>query len=126
MPAEYSALERLKALLGWAMRVRLEGGLPFLPSTSPQVRDMLTRSLRYVAKVLKLNSTLKDAVKQAKKHGDVRGDLPDDVILFSYYARTCDPAVEYLRLYAKMSDDEIVEQMLSVYFEGVQPRSTVR
>jgi len=120
MPAEYSALQRLKALLEWAMRVRLDGGLPFLPSTSPQVRDMLTRSLRYVAKVLKLNGSLKDAVKDAKRRGDMRSDLPDDVILFSYYARTCDPAVEYLRLYAKMNDDEIVQHMLSVYFDGAR------
>ncbi|MBV8657595.1 MAG: TetR/AcrR family transcriptional regulator [Burkholderiales bacterium] len=120
MPREFSALQRLRSLLEWAMRVRLEGGLPFLPSTSPQVRDMLTRSLRYVAKVLKLNGALKDAVKHAKKHGELRSDLPDDVILFTYYARTCDPAVEYLRLYAKMNDDEIVDQMLDVYFEGVR------
>lgn len=120
LPADSQPLQKLKILLEWAMRVRLEGGLPFLPSTSPQVREMLTRNLRYVAKVIKLNGTLKDAVKQAKKLGALRSDLPDDVILFSYYARTCDPAVEYLRTYAKMSDDEIVERMLAVYFEGVE------
>ncbi|HEY9104802.1 TetR/AcrR family transcriptional regulator [Chitinimonas sp.] len=121
LPDTGGPVGKLRALLEWAMRVRLAGGLPFLPSTSPQVREMLTRSLRYVTKVVKLNSTLKSAVQDAKKQGLLRRDLPDDVILFTYYARTCDPAVEYLRLYAKLDDDAIVAHMLAVFFEGVQP-----
>jgi len=80
---------------------------------------MLTRNLRYVAAVLKLNSQLKKIVQAAKKAGQLRTDLPDDVILFSYYARTCDPAVDYLQLYAKLDNDAIVKHMLSVCFDGM-------
>lgn len=115
-----SPVGQLKALLTWAMRVRLAGGLPFLPSTSAHVRDMLTRNLRYVAAALMLNNRLKKIVQQGKKAGELRAELPDDVILYSYYARTCDPAVDYLRRYSKMSDEAIVEQMLSVCFDGLQ------
>lgn len=110
---------RLTALLEWALRIRLGGGLPFLPSTSPQVRAMMTRNLRYVTRVLKLNEQLKKTVQLGKLHGELRADLPDDVILFAYYARTCDPAVEYLRLYSGMSDDAIVQNMIEVCFQGV-------
>ena len=120
-PQNEPPLAQLSALLEWAMRVRLGGGLPFLPSASPQVREMLTRNLRYVAAVIKLNSLLKKRVQAAKKAGQLRSDLPDDVVLFSYYARTCDPAVEYLRLYTKMDDEAIVAHMLSVCFEGLRP-----
>jgi len=120
-PQNEPPLAQLSALLEWAMRVRLGGGLPFLPSASPQVRQMLTRNLRYVAAVIKLNSQLKKRVQAAKKAGQLRSDLPDDVVLFSYYARTCDPAVEYLRLYTKMDDEAIVAHMLSVCFEGLRP-----
>ncbi|MDH5859057.1 TetR/AcrR family transcriptional regulator [Lampropedia aestuarii] len=109
----------LSALLEWAMRVRLAGGLPFLPSTSPHIRSMLTRNIRYVAAAIKLNSRLKKIVQQGQKAGELRKELPADVILYSFYARTCDPAVEYLRLYAKMSDDDIVKHMLSVCFSGL-------
>ncbi|TXI85564.1 MAG: TetR/AcrR family transcriptional regulator, partial [Cupriavidus sp.] len=97
LPDDLDAVGRLRALLEWALRVRLAGGLPFLPSTSPSVRDMLTRNLGYVARVLKLNGQLKGLVARAKKAGQLDASLPDDVILFSYYSRTCDPAVEYLR-----------------------------
>lgn len=120
-PQNEPPLAQLSALLEWAMRVRLGGGLPFLPSASPQVREMLTRNLRYVAAVIKLNSQLKKRVQAAKKAGQLRNDLPDDVVLFSYYARTCDPAVEYLRLYTKMDTEAIVAHMLSVCFEGLRP-----
>jgi len=120
-PQNEPPLAQLSSLLEWAMRVRLGGGLPFLPSASPQVREMLTRNLRYVAAVIKLNSQLKKRVQAAKKAGQLRSDLPDDVVLFSYYARTCDPAVEYLRLYTKMDTEAIVAHMLSVCFEGLRP-----
>ncbi|KAF0813066.1 Biofilm operon icaADBC HTH-type negative transcriptional regulator IcaR [Andreprevotia sp. IGB-42] len=121
-----SPVGRLSGLLEWAMRVRLDGGLPFLPSASPQVRDMLTRNLRYVTKVLKLNGQLEKIVQAGKKAGELRSDLPDDVILFSYYARTCDPAVEYLRLYSKMDTEAIIAHMLGVCFDGIGRNSPSR
>ncbi len=120
MPKETSPRDRLKALLEWALRVRLSGGMPFLPSTSPHVRKMLTRNLRYVTRVLKLHQRLKKIVAQGKAQGELSTSLPDDVILFSFYARTCDPSVEYLQLYSKMDNDAIVQHMLQVCFEGLQ------
>ncbi|XZG71298.1 TetR/AcrR family transcriptional regulator [Chitinibacteraceae bacterium HSL-7] len=119
LPRTLGPVAKLSALLEWALRVRLEGGLPFLPSTSSHVREMLMRNLRYVTKVMKLNSALEKLVEAGKKAGELRDDLPTDVILFSYYARTCDPSVEYLKLYSKMGHDEIVAHMLSVSFGGL-------
>jgi AcrR family transcriptional regulator len=111
-------VEQLSALLEWALRVRLEGGLPFLPSTSAHVRDMLTRNVKYMLRVMKLNRQLEAIVKKAQQQGLLNRELPTDVILFSYYARTCDPAVEYLQKYSKMPTDDIVRYMLKVSLEG--------
>src|SRR5450830_1350767 len=110
---------KLAALLEWALRVRLEGGLPFLPSTSAHVRDMLTRNLKYVMRVLKLNGQIEKLVQAAQKSGELNPALPSDVILFSYYARTCDPAVEYLQRFSKMNNEDIVRHMLKVSFDGI-------
>lgn len=122
LPETFSAKEKLSALLEWALRVRLEGGMPFLPSTSAHVRDMLMRNLIYVGKVLKLNAKLEKLVIQAQKKGELNVDLPSDVILYSYYARTCDPAVEYLQRFSKMSKDDIVKHMLQVCFDGLKTK----
>ncbi|MDR9838431.1 TetR/AcrR family transcriptional regulator [Herbaspirillum huttiense] len=109
---------KLEAMLEWALRVRLEGGLPFLPSTSAHVREMLMRNVKYVMRVLKLNGQLEKLVKDAQKNGEIDAALPSDVVLYSYYARTCDPAVDYLQKFSKMSSDEIVKYMLHVAFNG--------
>jgi AcrR family transcriptional regulator len=119
MDAALTPVQKLSALLEWALRVRLAGGLPFLPSTSAHVRDMLMRNVKYMLRVVKLNRQLEALVKQAQKDGDLDAALPSDVILFSYYARTCDPAVEFLSKFSKMSDDAIVQHMLTVAFKGL-------
>ena len=115
-----SPLQKLSALLEWALRVRLGGGLPFLPSTSPHVRDMLIRNVKYMLRIMKLNRQLEALVKLAQQQGQLNRELPTDVILFSYYARTCDPAVEYLQKYSKMEPEDIVRHMLKVSFEGLK------
>jgi hypothetical protein len=84
---------------------------------------MLTKNIGYVMKVIKLNDILSDIVKRAKKLGELRSDLPDDVILFSFYARSCDPAVEYLRLYTKLDNEAIIEHMISGCFDGLASTS---
>jgi len=119
LPETLGPVDRLRALLEWALRVRLDGGLPLMPSTSAQVRAMLTRNVRYMTRVLRLNKQLEQLVRSAKSLGQLRQDLPDAVILFSYYARTCDPTVEYLQLYAQMDKDAILENLIKVFFRGV-------
>lgn len=119
LPSTLGPTQRLQRLLEWALRVRLAGGLPFLPSTSAHVRAVLTQSLRYVTRALKLHRRLDAVVSDAKRRGELREELPNDVILYTYYARTCDPAVEYLRLYGKYSDDAIVSHMLAACFGGI-------
>ncbi|MBV8625383.1 MAG: helix-turn-helix transcriptional regulator [Herbaspirillum sp.] len=113
-----TARGKLEAMLEWALRVRLEGGLPFLPSTSTPVREMLMRNVKYVMRVLKLNGQLEKLVKEAQKAGDIDATLPSDVVLYSYYARTCDPAVDYLQKFSKMGNEDIVKYMLHVAFNG--------
>jgi AcrR family transcriptional regulator len=119
-PSTYTPKEKLSALLEWALRVRLDGGLPFLPSTSNAVREMLMRNLKYVGRVIKLNSQLEKLVIAAQKSGDLSNKISSDVILFSYYARSCDPAVEYLQRFSKMDTNAIVENMLRVCFQGLE------
>lgn len=113
-------MQKLADLLEWALRVRLQGGLPFLPSTSAHVREMLMRNFKYVTRVMKLNRQLEALVLAAQKEGALNSALPCDVVLFSYYSRTCDPAVEYLQKFSKMGEDDIVSHMLKVCFEGIK------
>ena len=119
IPATESPLDKMKSILNWALQVRLSGGLPYLPATSPLVREMLLKNIRYVSKLLKLNSRVAAMVQNARQTGELRSDLPDDVILFSFYARSCDPAVDFLRLYSKLDNEAIIAHMISSCFDGL-------
>lgn len=119
IPATESPLDKMKSILNWALQVRLSGGLPYLPATSPLVREMLLKNIRYVSKLLKLNSRVAAMVQNARQTGELRSDLPDDVILFSFYARSCDPAIDFLRLYSKLDNEAIIAHMTSSCFDGL-------
>ena len=119
LDAKAPPIEKLKSLLTWALEVRLNGGMPFLPSTNANVREMLMRNLKYVTRVLKLNGKIEKLVLAAQKQGDLNPNLPSDVILFSYYSRTCDPAVDYLLTFSKMDKAQIVDHMIKVAFSGI-------
>jgi AcrR family transcriptional regulator len=113
-----SPLKKLITLLEWALRIRLEGGIPFLPSTSAHVRDMLLRNIKYMTHFFQLNSQLEQLVIAAQKNNELNSSLPIDVILISYYARTCDPTIEHLQIFSQMSHDDIIKNMLHVTFKG--------
>ena len=110
---------RLDNLMEWALRTRREGGLPFLPSTSPHVRDMLMHSVRYSLRIYRLHKQLQQLVEQARTEGSIRNDLPTDVLLYAYYSRTCDPAVDYMKDFGRYDDDEIIACMRSIMFSGI-------
>jgi AcrR family transcriptional regulator len=122
-PADMRPVDRIAALLGWAIRLRLAGGMPLLPSTSSHVRSMLMRNLGYVAAAVKFHSRMGKVVREGRKLGQLRKELPEEVLLFSFYARTCDPAVDYLRLYSKLDDDAIVRHMVQVSLQGIATSS---
>ena len=80
-------------------------------------------NLEYLALALKVNNRFYALVKEAKRVGDIQAGLPDDVIVYTLYARSCDPTVDYLLRAGKLSTDEIVESMVSVTLHGLVGRA---
>ena len=124
MPGEWRAVRRLEEILRWSLQHRMRGGVPHLPSTRGALQRALMFNLDYLALALKVNKKFYALVKDAKLDGDVHGEVPDDVIVYTLYARSCDPTVEYLRRDGKLSDAQIVEAMVEATFRGLAGRST--
>ncbi len=120
-PDAMPAFEKLKNLLGWAIDVRLHGGMPFLPSTRPSIRDLLLRNQAYVMNILNMNQRLNTLVTECQQEGSLNPELPVQVILYSYYARTCDPTVDYLVAYSELNHAAIRDHMITVSFAGLIP-----
>jgi len=122
MPGEWRAARRLEEILRWSLQHRMRGGVPHLPSTRGALQRALMMNLEYLALAFKVNKRFYALVEEAKREGDIKREVPDDVIVYTLYARSCDPTVEYLRRDAKLSDEQIVETMVEATFHGLTGR----
>ena len=122
MPTEWRAAQRLEEILRWSLQHRMRGGVPHLPSTRGALQRALMLNLEYLALAYKVNKRFYALVEEAKREGDINRGVPDDVIVYTLYARSCDPTIEYLRRDGKLSDEQIVEAMVEATFHGLAGR----
>ena len=114
-----SARERLEGLLRWTLQERLAGAVPHLPSTSQALRDSLLGHRAYVDELLQLSDDVSALIRDAKREGSLNADLDDEFILYTFYARSCDPTLDFLRQGGAIPDARIVDQMVTACFSGI-------
>jgi AcrR family transcriptional regulator len=119
IPSDRPAIERLEALLRWTLSQRLSGSVPHLPSTSPALQTSLMSNREYMDSLMTLSDEIGEMIQRARAEGAIRASLRDEFVLYTLYARTCDPTLEFLKAGGAMSDAEIVEQMVSACFRGM-------
>ncbi len=117
------AIERLEALLRWTLEQRLRGGVPHLPSTSKALQQSLLANAAYVDEVMALSDRIGELIVQAKADGDIDASFDDQLILFTLYARSCDPTLDFMKAGSSMPDASIVEQMTRSCFRGLRAAS---
>jgi AcrR family transcriptional regulator len=122
MPKDWPAVRKLEEILRWSLQHRLRGGVPHLPSTSRALQRSLIMNLEYVALALRVNKRFHALVAEARRAGDLAIPVPDDVIVYTLYSRSCDPTVEFLVRDGDLSNDEIVEAMVAATFGGLRAR----
>jgi AcrR family transcriptional regulator len=119
VPADLPAIQRLEALLRWTLSQRLSGSVPHLPSTSPALQGSLMSNRAYMDSLMTLSDEIGEMIQRARTEGSIRPQLRDEFVLYTLYARTCDPTLDFLKAGGAMSDAEIVEQMVSACFRGL-------
>ena len=115
-------LDKLKAVVRWTLEVQLAGQMPSLPSQNSSLRAALTGSKEYVDKLMEISDTLGEWIVAAQADGALNPKLPPVAVLYTLYARGCDPVLEFLRGGGQHSDTEIVELVLSTCFDGLNSR----
>ena len=126
IPETLAPAERLRALLRWALELRMRGGLPLLPSTRSTLRESLTRNKAYMKLLMQVTDLMGGWITAAQEAGELDRDLPPEVLLYTLFARSCDPVPDYLRLGGMYSDAQIVEMMLVTAFDGIGGRAGER
>jgi TetR/AcrR family transcriptional regulator, regulator of autoinduction and epiphytic fitness len=121
-PADAPPLDRLKGVVRWALREHLQGQMPSLPSTRSALRDSLVRHPRYIELLIEVSDRLGAWIVEAQRKKTLAPRLPPEAILYTLYARACDPVSDYLKLSGNFRDEEIVELITSTCFDGLAAR----
>lgn len=122
MPAEHSPLDKLRTTVAWTMRLKLAGQMPTLPSQNSTLRAALMRNKAYMDGLMEVSERLGEWIEAAQAQGHVNPKLQPVVVLYTLYARACDPVLEFLKATEQYSDDAIVEIVLSTCFDGLCQR----
>ncbi len=121
-----SAIERLREMLKWTMRTLYEGQMPSLPAQNSSLRAVLTADKTYMNLVLRLSDRLGAWIVEAQRDGTVSPSLPPELVLFTLYARACDPVLPLLKSTGQYSAEEIYGWMLQTCFSGLSSAPTHR
>jgi AcrR family transcriptional regulator len=120
-PESAAPLDKLKSIVRWALREHLHGSMPSLPSTRSTLRDALVKHSGYIERLIEVSERLGQWIEAAQAAGTI-GKLPPEVVLYTMFARACDPVCDYLKLSGNYSDDEIVELITTTCFAGLAAR----
>lgn len=120
LSSDQPAIDQLKAVLQWALEIRMKGGLPTLPAENTSLREALLNNTRYISRLMDLNELMGELIEKARAQGSIRADLPTEVVLFTIYARSCDPTLDYLRMNEQYSDQQVIDFLLSTCFDGLK------
>jgi TetR/AcrR family transcriptional regulator, regulator of autoinduction and epiphytic fitness len=118
-PSQDSPRRRLEELLRWALRERAASRMPLLPSTNPSLQQALTETHDYSDALTDVGNALAELVVEGVERGELRSDLPVPVLLFTVYARSCDPSFDFLRASGEFSDEQVIEFMVASCFDGL-------
>ena len=58
-------------------------------------------------------------IVEAQTAGQLNNKLPAELVLYTVFARACDPVADFMKLSGAYSDDEIVLLLVATCFEGL-------
>jgi len=120
--SEASALDRLHAITRWALEVQLAGEMPTVPSQNSSLRAELMANKAYLDAIMRVSDVLGAWIVQAQSDGDINPELPPEVVLYTIYARACDPVPAFLKAGGSYSDEQIVNFVLATCWQGLAAR----
>lgn len=116
---EPDLLARLKAVARWAYEQQLAGQMPALPSQNSSLRATLMADKAYMDRLMQLSDELGGWIVEAQGAKQLNPALPPELILYTLFARACDPVMGVLRAGGAYSDAQIVDWLVDTCFQGL-------
>ena len=76
----------------------------------------------YLDGLVRISDTIGGWIEQAQQSGELNPALPPMLVLYTLYARACDPVLEFMRAGGQHSDAEIIDLVLATCFDGLSAR----
>jgi len=118
--ADASAAQRIEAMIRWALELQLAGEMPTVPSQNSSLRAELMANKAYLELLLQVSERLGGWIQQAQADGDIDPALPPEVVLYTVYARACDPVPAFLKAGGNHSDEQIVSWVMTTCLRGLR------
>jgi AcrR family transcriptional regulator len=115
------AVDRLMAVSRWALEMQLGGEMPTVPSQNSSLRAELLAHKTYLDLLMQASDRLGAWIVQAQADGDIDPALPPELVLYTVYARACDPVPAFLKAGGAFTDAQIVELVQRTCWNGLRP-----
>jgi AcrR family transcriptional regulator len=112
-------LDRLKALTHWTMQVQLAGQMPSLPAQNSALRAALMANKTYLDRLVLLSDQLGAWIVAGQQAGRLDPALPPEVVLYTLFAKACDPVLGLLKAGGNYSDEQIIKMLMRACFAGL-------
>jgi AcrR family transcriptional regulator len=122
LPAEMAAHDKLKCVVRWAMAVHLAGEMPLLPTENSTLRATLMGHGVYLDALVQVSDALGAWIEQAQAQGALNPATPPIVVLYTLFARACDPVLGFMKAAGQHTNEEIVALVLTTCFDGLNAR----
>jgi AcrR family transcriptional regulator len=122
LSASAAPLYNLRAVVRWTMELKLAGEMPSLPSQNSTLRATLVATRDYMDGLLEVSDILGGWIEAAQAQNQLDPSLPPIAILYTLYARACDPVLEFLKMGGQHDDAQIVDLVMSTCFNGINAR----
>jgi AcrR family transcriptional regulator len=123
LPADAAPVDNLRAVVRWTMEVTLAGEMPSLPSQNSKLRAALIGNRDYMDGLMEVSDALGNWIEAAQAQGAINPSIPAIAILYTVYARACDPVLEFLKMGGQHTDEQIIELVMVTCFDGLNTRS---
>ena len=120
--ASLPPLDKIKAVTRWTMTLKLQGLMPSLPSQNSSLRATLMGSKDYMDGLMEVSDALGGWIEEAQAQGQINKALPAVAVLYTLFARACDPVLEFLKMGEQHTDEQILDLVMTTCFDGLNAR----
>ena len=116
------AVKRIEAVVRWTLQVQMAGEMPTLPAQNSKLVASLQANRNYMDRLFALSDTLGGWITQAQADGQLNPQLPPELVLYTLFARACDPVLGVLKSSGAHTDEQIVEWLVTTTLAGLGQR----